>query len=195
MKASLTHTHKKQEGMLGQCLFCWDNEDEDGGDEESSLWMRMRNEGSGYPELRRPLRRFTATNLPRPRAQEQQASPPHLWGSSLYHLLTCCSVNLSSSPRPKTSELRGSSLSHHLLTLVNFYQLLARTGCSGQLWIWPPIQEQLLFTWLRERIILQMFLTFWVILVPSPLNFKPPSCPQYSQAFLLLFQVRVILKR
>ena len=44
-----------------------------------------------------------------PRAQEQQASPPHMWGSSLYHLLTCCSVNLSSSPRPRTSELRGSS--------------------------------------------------------------------------------------
>ena len=104
---------------------------------------------------------------------------PTEWGSSLDHLLTRCSVNLSSSPRPKTSELRGSSLYHHLLTLVNFYQLLARTSCSGQLWIWP-----------RPR-----FLTLRVILVPSALNFKPPSCLQYSEGFLLLFQMRIIVKR
>ena len=94
-------------------------------DEEWGKWV------SGAEAATEEIYSHKFAAAPGPRAA---SFPSSLWGSSLYHLLTCCSVNLSSSPRPKTSELRGSSLCHHLLTLVNFYQQAAPVNFESGPW-------------------------------------------------------------
>ena len=119
------HTHKRQEGKLGHL----DSAYFVGTRKMKRMWMRNPHCGWGWGMREAGIRSWGGhwgdlqpqiCRGPGPKSSKLPLLTE--WGSSLYHLLTCCSVNLSSSPRPKTSELRGSSLCHHLLTLVNFYQ-------------------------------------------------------------------------